>query len=361
MSTDLALTRPDPTMNEDSLRLMMAAAQRYVQSGLLPAEINTAQKALVVMTAGREMGVPATYALRNIHVVKGKPVCSAELLLALVRRTYGPSAMRVAKTSNTACTVQYREQGWDGVSEYTFSIEDAKQAGVTNGNQWKSYPAAMLRARCVSAVARFAFPEAIAGLYTPEEMGAAVSVDADGEVQYVDGEVVGTPPSDVQDGIPYCDAAYFNKAWHAEVKGTRFEQDEIRHKWMSFFTKGSYNSLADFLKGATTVEATEMIAGIKRSIEAEARKALIQELEAAVKHANAYGEDGGAFEIPDNVADLSDDEIQGMIDAATAVIEAADHSASNVQPTSPRHSRDFPSDATADQSKGTTSHTARAL
>ena len=147
MTADLALTRPDPTMTEDTLRVLMAAAQRYVQSGLLPGEVNTPQKALVIMTAGRELGVPATYALRNIHVVKGKPVCSAELLLALVRRSYGPGAIRVGKTSNTACTVQYREQGWDGVSEYSFTMDDARQAGVTNNPTWKSYPAAMLRAR----------------------------------------------------------------------------------------------------------------------------------------------------------------------------------------------------------------------
>jgi hypothetical protein len=138
------------------------------------------------MTAGRELGVPATYALRNIHVVKGKPVCSAELMLALVRRAYGPGAMRVGKTSNTACTVQYREQGWDGISEYTFTIEDARQAGVANGNSWKNYPAAMLRARCISAVVRFAFPECIAGLYTPEEMGAEVVVTDEGHVNVVD-------------------------------------------------------------------------------------------------------------------------------------------------------------------------------
>lgn len=197
MNTAIALTRPEPTMDEPTLRVLMAAAERYVKSGLLPAEVNTPQKALVIMTAGRELGVPATYALRNIHVVKGKPVCSSELMLALVRRAYGPSAMRVAKTSNTACTVQYREQGWDGVSEYTFTIEDARQAGVAGGNSWKNYPAAMLRARCISAVVRFAFPECIAGLYTPEEMGAEVVVTDEGHVNVVEST---SAPVTVTDG-----------------------------------------------------------------------------------------------------------------------------------------------------------------
>lgn len=224
-NNELVLSRPDPTLTEDGLRLMMAAAKRYVDSGLLPAEVNTPQKALVIMKAGRELGIPDTYALRNIHVVKGKPVCSSELLLALVRRTYGPGAIRVGKTSNTSCTVQYREQGWDGISEYTFTIEDAKQAGVASSNTWRSYPAAMLRARCISAVVRFAFPEAIAGLYTPEELGAEVLVTDDGGVQVVDVE-----PSNVtairQDAAPTDDDIDLRLANNANARRKRAAHED---------------------------------------------------------------------------------------------------------------------------------------
>jgi hypothetical protein len=328
MTTDLALTRPDPTMDEASLRVMMAAADRYVKSGLLPAEVNTPQKALVIMTAGREMGVPATYALRNIHVVKGKPVCSAELLLALVRRSYGSGAIRVAKTSNTACTVQYREQGWDGISEYTFTIEDARAAGVTNNPTWKNYPAAMLRARCISAVVRFAFPEAIAGLYTPEELGAAVTVDGEGEVQYVDGEVLSTTPAPDGAGPAYCDEDHYRKAWHAAVKGTRFEDDETRHKFMSWYTQGSCSSLVDFLKGSTDGEASDLIATVKARIEDEARKAarvresLLAELRDVIGIANDLAQEE-MFDVPDDIATWTDEQIRDQIAVIQQTIAAA--------------------------------------
>lgn len=322
MNTELALTHPDPSMDEASLRVMMAAAQRYVSSGLLPAEVNTPQKALVVMTAGREMGVPATYALRNIHVVKGKPVCSAELLLALVRRTYGPSAMRVSKTSNTACTVQYREQGWDGISEYTFTIEDAQRAGVANGNQWKSYPAAMLRARCVSAVARFAFPEAIAGLYTPEEMGATVSIDEAGDMQIVEGKIL---PS--IDAPELCDAEHWNKNWHATVKGTRFADDDTRHKYIAYFSENRFQSLTKFLEQATDDDAGALISSIEKRIATEAKKAseprpitLQTKLEAAVVQARMLGAD---VDLPENVEQMSDADVQAMLDAVSEAIDMA--------------------------------------
>lgn len=332
MTAELALTRPDPTMDHESLKTMMQAAQRYVDSGLLPDGVNTPQKALVVMTAGRELGVPATYALRNIHVVKGKPTCSAELMLALVRRAYGPAAIRVSATSNTACTVQYREQGWDGISEYTFTIEDARAAGVTNSGTWKSFPAAMLRARCISAVVRFAFPECISGLYTPEELGADVRVADDGSVVDVrsTSAPIAPPTLKVVDGDfeeapgepDLCDEAHFRAYWHAAVKGTRFADTDTRHKFIGWYTKGQYDSLGGFLKIATTTEATALIEAIQKRIESEARKAR-ENLEAALSTAIERGNAaGGDFTPSKDIADLTDDEIREMIGVIEASLEA---------------------------------------
>jgi hypothetical protein len=186
MTQDIALTRPDATLTMDTLRAQMEAAKRFVDSGLLPAAIKTPQQALTIMQMGRELGIPATYALRNIHVINGKPVAAAELLMSLVRRSYGQSAIRVADASSESCTVEYREQGWDGVSSLTFTIEDAKRAKLDSKDVWKAYPRAMLRSRAVSEVVRTAFPECIANLYTPEEMGADVTVTSDGGIEIVD-------------------------------------------------------------------------------------------------------------------------------------------------------------------------------
>jgi hypothetical protein len=68
----------------------------------------------------------------------------------------------------------------------TFSLEDAKRAQLVDKAVWKQYPRAMLRSRAVSEVVRTAFPECIAGLYTPEEMGAEVVVNSEGGVEIVD-------------------------------------------------------------------------------------------------------------------------------------------------------------------------------
>lgn len=324
MTAELALTRPDPTMDHQSLKTMMDQAIRYVESGLLPSSIKTPQQALIIMAQGRELGIPSTVALRQIVVVNGKPTCSAELMMALVRRSYGQGAMRVSKTDGKSCTVQYRQAGWDGISENTFTIEEAEQAGLFKNPVWRQYPAAMLRARAISSTVRFAFPECISGLYLPEEMGAAVKV-VDGEVVALDGatpDMSDGPTPDMSDGPSYCDVDHFNKAWHAAVKGTRFEDDETRHKFMSWYTKGSCSSLADFLAGATEGEATDLISSIRNRIDVEAKKAraaLLAELEEVINEAQAAG---ASLDFPDDIESLTDAEIREVIAPLRAALEA---------------------------------------
>lgn len=162
---------------------MMTMGETLFKSGVLPEHIRNAAAVVAIVQKGKELGIPPMHALQNIAFIKGKTTLQAELMLALVIRDEGAAALRVVKTDNSACTVAYRRAGNEG--EYTFTIEDAKQAGlVRQGEMYTKYPAAMLRSRCISAVCRFVYPDIIGGMYTQEEMGATVSED---------GEVIALP------------------------------------------------------------------------------------------------------------------------------------------------------------------------
>lgn len=305
MTTGLALTRPEPIMDHQSLELMLDQAERYVASGLLPASIKTPQQALIIMAQGRELGIPSTVALRGIVVVQGKPTCSAELMMALVHRTYGQSAMRVFRTDNEACTVQYRQQGWDGVSEYTFTMDDAKRANLLKNPTWNQYPAAMLRARAISATVRFAFPECISGVYTPEELGADVTI-VDGEAIPTGNALAAPGRTGAEDGAA--------SGWNATAVA----------KWESGVEAARAIGAAVPQKPAPDAPRSAVVAALKTlAVRVGGRRALIEELDSAVKLANAYGEDGGAFAVPDDLPDLDDDEVRELIDAATRITEAA--------------------------------------
>jgi hypothetical protein len=162
---------------------MVAMAKALVQTGFLPQEIKTAEQAVAIILKARELNIPPMYGLSNIAVIKGKPTCNAELMLALVYRDHGDDAIRIEESTPQRCTISYKRRDWPSRQTYSYTIEDAQRAKLTAGATWQSYPQAMLRARCVSAVARMSFPDTIAGMYTPEELGASVRVTDEGRVE----------------------------------------------------------------------------------------------------------------------------------------------------------------------------------
>lgn len=151
-----------------------------VASGFLPKAIRTKEQAATVILKGKELSLPPMQALSSIAVIDGKPTLSAELMVALVQRA--GHTLRVVETSSERAVVDgIRREDPEHTSRIEWSMEDARRAGVTNKDPWKKYPDAMLRARAISALCRFAFADVLAGCsYVPEELGA--DVDSEGAV-----------------------------------------------------------------------------------------------------------------------------------------------------------------------------------
>lgn len=187
MTTTTALAqRQDILPDAASWKTMLEMAGQLVQSGLLPKAIDKPAAALAIIQKGRELGIPPMYALSNIGIINGKPVVGAEVMLAMVYRDHGDQAIQFEETSAERCAVVYKRKSWPQYRSFEWTVEDAKKAGLTGkGGPWSQYPAAMLRARCISAVARLAFPDSLGGMYTPEELGAEVAVTEDGAIEVI--------------------------------------------------------------------------------------------------------------------------------------------------------------------------------
>lgn len=176
---------------------MREQAELLVATGFLPAGVKAPEQAIAIMLKGRELTIPPMEALSQLYVVQGKVTLQAQLMLGLIRRSnrYG---YKILESSNSRCIVEmwpyaHPEEKFTS----TFTIQDAKTAGLANKGPWTQYPAQMLRARAISAAARVVCPEIIGGLYTPEELGAEVAINAEGEV-----EVVGEPQATVTPAAP---------------------------------------------------------------------------------------------------------------------------------------------------------------
>jgi len=155
------------------------AAKAMSASGFFPDSKEFA-KAVVKVLAGRELGFGAFASMSGVAVIQGKPVVGANLTAAAIKQT-GKYNYRVIEHTDQKCEIQFFEAG-QPVGKSTFTMEDAKSAGLTNKDNWKKYPRNMLFARAISNGQKWYAPDVYNGVtvYTPDELGA--SVDEDGNI-----------------------------------------------------------------------------------------------------------------------------------------------------------------------------------
>lgn len=185
-----------PLKERDEWLLIKDQARIALASGLLPKHITKPEQAAIIALKGRELGIPIMQALSSISVINGKPALSAELMLALIYKRI--KGVKIAFTApvekqNEYCEVTFQRPG-GAPHTIRFTIEDARRAGLLSNPSWAKYPAAMLRARCISAMARIAAPDALMGCYTQEELGGEAE-EHDDAPYYVKDEREAPAPS----------------------------------------------------------------------------------------------------------------------------------------------------------------------
>lgn len=202
-----------------SLTERMNYAKALAVSSLLPGSYrNQPANVLYAIEFGRALGLNPVTAVNGIHVIEGKPTASASLISALVRRA--GHRLRISGDDERAVAEIVRSDDPHFTYRSEWTLDRAVRAGlceIRDGRPyarsksgkptpWELYPAAMLKARATTEVARDACEEALSGVhYTPEELGA--DVDVDGEIvaedapagvdtetgEIVDAELVDTP------------------------------------------------------------------------------------------------------------------------------------------------------------------------
>lgn len=179
---ELAKTGDKPLGKSKAMNIkkMLAEAKLYLASGFLPDAIKKPEQVVVIMAVARDLQIPPMYALNSINVIRGKPCQSAELMRALIFRKHPDAIFEILEHTDKICCVKAARP--NGKSQkFSYTIEQAKRAGLTSKTSWQQYPEALLLARVTSVIARAIFPDVLMGVsYTPEELG--VEIDMDGKV-----------------------------------------------------------------------------------------------------------------------------------------------------------------------------------
>jgi hypothetical protein len=174
MSSEIALYRPpERELAQSSFEIMPLAirlAEELANTEFVPAGLRNNKPAIMAaILTGHEVGLQPMAALREVHVIKGRPGLSANAMRALVL-SHG-HFLRFSEQTNTRVTIHGRRRGENNETSVTWTMDDAQRAGLAGKDTWKGYPRALLIARATGELCRAIFADVIAGMpYSKEEL-----------------------------------------------------------------------------------------------------------------------------------------------------------------------------------------------
>jgi hypothetical protein len=154
-------------------------ATAVVKARMAPKSLDSAEKVLIALQMGAEVGLSPMQSLSNIAVVNGRPVMWGDALVALVRRSpqcewiseswEGEGESRVA-----VCCAKRRGQPEEC---RRFGYADAKRAGLLSRDTYRAYPDRMFQCRARAWAVRDVFPDLLMGLGVAEEVQDQVYIE----------------------------------------------------------------------------------------------------------------------------------------------------------------------------------------
>ncbi len=142
-----------------------ALSKILANSGIIPLALRKKpEDVLAIILAGNELGLTPMAALRGINLIQGKVSMSAELMGALVRNSSKCEVLRVVESSAKVATWETKRKDGGPAKQYSFTIEQAQRAGL-QGDNWRKYPEAMLRARALSVLCKAEYQDVLFGCY----------------------------------------------------------------------------------------------------------------------------------------------------------------------------------------------------
>ena len=163
MESSIAL-RPSSISEAHTLSATLAAS-RIIPEALQksPADV------LAIVLSGAELGLAPMASLRALQMIKGKITISADGMHAIALASPACECVRCIETTPLVARFEAKRRGSPAIV-LSFSIEDARAAGLTGNATYQKFPAAMLRARCLCAILRLVFPDVMLGVYSPDEL-----------------------------------------------------------------------------------------------------------------------------------------------------------------------------------------------
>lgn len=186
----------------------------FMNGEALPKTLNTEAKIITAWQTAASLRVPPIRAIQNMAIIHGSLSLWGELPRALAEATGELEDLKLFMIDHEYKQISWanknlRDEVWAAVvqikrkgrteNEYSFSLDDAKAAGLLNKTgPWKDYRRIMLARRTIGHAIKFEFPDALMGCKIAEydfheapdvvEVHEANDVAADLNKQYLESE-----------------------------------------------------------------------------------------------------------------------------------------------------------------------------
>lgn len=172
------MTTQDIAMRADDIlydfvqnaQAVMPIAQALAPTAFVPASMRgkPADICACILT-GSELDMPPMAALRSIDVIDGNPTLRAIAMRGLVQSKNHD--VWVEESTMAIAVVCGQRLGSDHVQKSVWTIDRAKQAGLTGKKNWIANPTAMLIARATAEVCRLIAADVLLAMpYSSEEI-----------------------------------------------------------------------------------------------------------------------------------------------------------------------------------------------
>jgi len=160
-------------MKLNNLTEAIAVADYFAQSDLVPKDYKGKSGNIVVAwQKGYEVGLLPQQSLETIAVINGRACIWGDGLIALVKNSDKEEWTNETITGTgdmMTATCETKRLGQEQTIKRSFSVNNAKTAGLWGNNVWKKYPQRMLQMRARGLCLRDAYPDVLNGMALAEE------------------------------------------------------------------------------------------------------------------------------------------------------------------------------------------------
>lgn len=171
MSEETTLVRQGATVIVPrTLAEVIDLAERLSKSSLLPDALKgKVPDVLMQIMAGQELGLYSMASLRSFNIISGKPVMSADAMVAVVLGSGKAEYVRRIEATDERATYATKRRG-EPEQRCTWTMQMAKDAALHQKDNWRTFKRQMLASRAKSELMRDVYPDVLAGCFTTDEV-----------------------------------------------------------------------------------------------------------------------------------------------------------------------------------------------